>query len=77
MTVDACGNDLPISVRDAALCKAIFDEAGIVNVISSRMKLQLSGGWSALERFNKVVRRLYLLCVSLCMCDDERVVTLA
>ncbi|GMI22336.1 hypothetical protein TeGR_g14285 [Tetraparma gracilis] len=62
MTVDACGNDLPISVRDAARCKAIFDEAGIVNVICSKMKLELSGGWSALKRFNKVVKRLYLLC---------------
>jgi hypothetical protein len=60
MTVDACGNDLPISVRDAARCKAIFDEAGIVNVICSDMKLRMSGGERVLKRYKRMNKFILL-----------------
>ena len=54
-TVDAAGNDLPISVRDAARCKAIFDEAGLVNVICSEMKLRVGGGEDLMPPFKDMV----------------------
>jgi len=54
-TVDAAGNDLPISVRDAARCKAIFDEAGLVNVICSEMKLRVAGGGEGLMQPFKIM----------------------
>ena len=57
-TVDAAGNDLPISVRDAARCKAIFDEAGLVNVICSEMKLRVGGGEGLMKPFKIMVIKL-------------------
>ena len=61
MTVDAAGNPLPVTVRDASRCKAIFDEAGIVNVISSELKLEMAGGGALAGSFLRVQ---LLLCAA-------------
>ncbi|GMH81091.1 hypothetical protein TrST_g8666 [Triparma strigata] len=44
--VDANGDELPITVREAVRCRSIVDEVGLLRIISSIKKVNVSkGGW--------------------------------
>ena len=52
--VDANGDELPITVREAVRCRSIVDEVGLLRIISSSKKVVVSKGGQQLNALLKV-----------------------
>ena len=52
--VDANGDELPITVSEAVRCRSIVDETGLLRIISSRRKVEVSKGWGQYKALFKV-----------------------
>ena len=69
---DFNGKLLPITIREAVRCKAVVDHIGLINIIKSKWKLELTSGESKAERLRRTAYFVFFGYVLLVLYGTHR-----